>query len=284
MSPFLEGMSKWEAKGDDNLYDGYVASVKNTFIDIAVKPQRLKRSISCSATFRLSKFDSTVATSAIVEPALEDPPVSPTSRSSTISNDSEAVSTVLQGILSASASSAGSTSSLDDDISAQVHEDFVNTQYRKYLANVDNSGQTLMWHGLPTKYQVEPHLASILEKIGATNVGYLYLPLNHWEKKDNPQGKCRNKGYAFIHFVTDAAALDFTNKVSDFCTEQRRLTATTKAVHQGISANLRALVAAPHKRTTSGSLYLPNKVGKLERVSIHAFRDLSSRMPKRASS
>jgi hypothetical protein len=161
-----------------------------------------------------------------------------------------------------------------------VNENFVQEQLQKYLFNTDNSGQTLMWHGLPTKHQVEPHLIKILEAIEATEVEYLYLPLNHWEKKEKSHGTCRNKGYAFIHFRTEAAGADFTRKVTDYSTE-KRLTATTLATQQGISVNLRALVAAPQKRTVAGCLYLLNKLGKLERVPIHALRERSNKMTKR---
>ena len=49
----------------------------------------------------------------------------------------------------------------DDGEHTQDHAEFVESQYRKYLVNMDNSGQTLMWHGLPTKYQVEPHPAAV---------------------------------------------------------------------------------------------------------------------------
>jgi hypothetical protein len=157
----------------------------------------------------------------------------------------------------------------------------VEEQYQKYLGSTDNSGKTLMWHGLPTKLQVEPHLLDILDEIEVKqkDVEYLYLPLNHWEKKDSSLGKCRNKGYAFIHFRTEEAASDFTRKVTEFNTEKRRLTATTEAVHQGVSANLRALVDAPQKRTTAGAFYLSNKAtGHYERVPIHTFRELSKKM------
>jgi hypothetical protein len=159
-----------------------------------------------------------------------------------------------------------------------VYDEFVDEIYQKYIVKTDNSGQTIMWHGLPTKYQVEPHLLKFLDAIAVTDVQCLYMPLNHWEKKGNPRGKCRNKGYAFIHFATETAASDFTRKVTDNKTESPpMLTATTKAERQGISANLRALVAAPQKKITAGSFCLPNKAGALENVPIHALRDLSGR-------
>jgi hypothetical protein len=52
------------------------------------------------------------------------------------------------------------------------------------------------------------------------------------------------------------------------------------AEEQGISANLRALVAAPQKRTTAGSFYLLNRTSTLERVSIREFRDLFNQAPQ----
>ena len=64
----------------------------------------------------------------------------------------------------------------------------------RYLVNTDNSGTTLMWHGLSTKYRANPDLIRIIEDIDAQGVAYLYLPLNHWEKSRVSCGKCRNKG------------------------------------------------------------------------------------------
>merc|ERR1719453_2428907 len=46
--------------------------------------------------------------------------------------------------------SASSRTSLSDNgVSAQAHEGFLEDQYQKYFINTDNSGQTLMWHGMP---------------------------------------------------------------------------------------------------------------------------------------
>jgi hypothetical protein len=153
------------------------------------------------------------------------------------------------------------------------HEDVLTEHIRRYLINTDNSGQTLMWHGLSTKFQVRPHLLNILKSNEVEDVGYIYLPQNVWEKKGKPVGKVRNKGYAFIHFRTKAAAADFQWKAGYDCTE---------AVHQGISVNLRVLVSAPEKRTVEAAIYLPNKMNEFERVPIHALRDLYGKMAKGA--
>jgi hypothetical protein len=289
MSPRIEIVSELTKGGLDQLYVGYFTRVKNTFIDITPKHKGPKRSLSCSARFGISELYPTLlptletATPTTSKPTPEDEPASP-SNSMTSADENEAVSTTVREHR-LSVSSTCSASSWDQLQLSQtsVHEDFVFEQHQKYIVNTDDSGLTLMWHGLPTKYQVEPHLVGILDAISAENVEYLYLPVNHWEKKDKMQGKCRNKGYAFIHFRTEAAAADFTHKVTEHCTDKHRLTATTKAVHQGVSANLRALVSAPVKRTLAGHLYLQNTVGKLERISIRALRDLSSKMTKRAS-
>jgi hypothetical protein len=287
MSVSLEIVSNW-VHGGEQLRQVYVESVKNTFIDITLKHEGPKRSSSCSA-----RCDGL----ANMELAKEDPPAakegSPAkmtfhrrmsemkARLPLLEPWSKNCDAIMSGSGTASTAlpfSASTRTSLSDDgASAQVRDEFLEEQYQKYFINTDNSGQTLMWHGMPTKYQVEPHLIGILDAIEAENVGYLYLPLNQWEKLDNPNGKCRNKGYAFIHFRTEASASDFMQKISDYESEKRRLAATTNATTQGISANLRMLVAAPQKRTISGSLYLPNQVGKLERLSIHALRERSMR-------
>ena len=146
-------------------------------------------------------------------------------------------------------------------------------QFQKYLVNTDNSGMTLMWHGLSTKYRVDPHLISIIEDIDAQGVAYLYLPLYHWEKK-----KIRNKGYAFVHLKTAADAEEFTRKVWKYTVESRRSTPTTLAAHQGISLNLTQLVTAPQKSTVAGAIYLPNAEGKFECVTIPSLRKLYKQM------
>merc|ERR1719443_2658680 len=158
------------------------------------------------------------------------------------------------------------------------NEAFVEEQFQKYLVNTDNSGTTLMWHGLSTKYRANPDLIRIIEDIDAQGVAYLYLPLNHWEKSRVSCGKCRNKGYAFVHFKTAAHAEEFTRKVSEYTIESRRSTATTLAAHQGVSLNLTQLVTAPQKRTAAGAIYLPNAEGKFECVTIASLRKLHKLM------
>jgi hypothetical protein len=135
-----------------------------------------------------------------------------------------------------------------------------------------------MWHGLPTKYHMNPDLIEIIDAIGARGVGYLYLPLNHWEKSRVSCGKCRNKGYAFVHFKTAHDAEEFTEKIAEYTIESRRATATTLAAHQGVSLNLFQLVTAPQKRTAAGAIYLPNKEGKFEYVTIASLRKLHKLM------
>jgi hypothetical protein len=189
-------------------------------------------------------------------------------RPSISSDDSEEVSTALNDSLRDSVSTTCSTPASDDE---EGHEDFLKEQICRYLINTDNSGQTLMWHGLSTKFQVRPHLLKIMEASQVEDLEYIYLPQNIWEKKGKPIGKVRNKGYAFIHFRTEAAASDFQKKVGYD---------TTKAVLQGISANLRTLVSAPQKRTTDAVIYLPNKMNEFERVPIHELRDLFGSMTK----
>jgi hypothetical protein len=297
MSPRCDGREQCEL-----VYQGYVARIKNTFIDLVPQRSGTKRSLSCSARFGLSNSDSVLEKPEDIKPAVEfvnglnsasticsvtpfaeTPPdggygpFAPSGRSSTCSDDSEAAPVALRGILRPSLSS--------DDGAHQVNEEFAEEQYQKYLVNTDNGGKTLMWHGLPTKFQVEPDLLRILDAIKAEGVQCLYLPLNHWEKKGNPRGKCRNKGYAFVHFRTEAAASDFTEKISAYSTGGPGLTATTEAARQGISANLRALASVPQKRAAAGALFLSaQETGvesgvsqALKRVSMATLRNLAGR-------
>jgi len=129
--------------------------------------------------------------------------------------------------------------------------------FREYVAKERNDGYTIMWHGLPSKCHVEPDLIPVLESMGAKDVEYIYLPLNHWEKTRAASSKCRNKGYAFLHFSSEAAAKDFAEKVVEPIEMlNTKKTSTTAAWFQGISANLIQLLQAPHKRTADGMIYL----------------------------
>ena len=162
---------------------------------------------------------------------------------------------------------------------AGENEAFVAEQFQKYLVNTDDSGVTLMWHGLSTKCSVYPHLIRIIEDIDAQGVAYLYLPLNYWEKSSKGKDP-RNKGYAFVHFKTAADAEEFARKVSEHTTrpegsthiQQHTLTATTPATQHGVSLNLTQLVSAPQRRAAAPAVYLPNAEGKFECVTIASLR------------
>jgi hypothetical protein len=242
----------------DYQYPGYVVRAKNTFIDVTPKGSQL-RSRSCAAKFECYNLDGSDVKRA---------PTSPSTTCSSLSDDGDQEQPV-------SMSLGQRDAGLHED-----NDDFVAEQFQKYLVNTDSSGVTLMWHGLPTKFHVNPDLIGMLEAIDARGVGYLYLPLNHWEKSRVSCGKCRNKGYAFVHFNTHADADEFTKKVADYTIESRRSTATTHAAHQGISLNLTQLVTAPQKRTAAGSIYLPNAEGKFECVTIASLRRLYKLMGK----
>jgi hypothetical protein len=249
----------------DYQYPGYVVRAKNTFIDVTLKGSQI-RSRSCSA-----KFECYTPSGSTVKSAFGGLPPSPSTTCSTGSEDGDQEQQVSR--LHRRAEGLQSDSVVDN-------EAFVAEQFQKYLVNTDNSGTTLMWHGLPTKYHMNPDLIRIIEAIDAQGVGYLYLPLNHWEKSRVSCGKCRNKGYAFVHFKTQANADEFTRKVTEYTIESRRSTATTHAAHQGISLNLTQLVTAPQKRTAAGAIYLPNAEGQFECVTIAALRKLHKMLGK----
>jgi hypothetical protein len=248
----------------DYQYHGYVVRAKNTFIDITPK-RSMTRSRSCTAVFQSYTFNDSKAKSAA---GLCDTPS--TTCSDTMSEETH------RGPFALSRKGSDDLDSGSSD--AEDSEAFVAEQFQKYFVNTDNSGTTLMWHGLPTKYHMKPDLIRIIEDIDAQGVTYLYLPLNHWEKSRVACGKCRNKGYAFVHFKTAADAEEFTRKVSEYTIESRRSTATTLAAHQGVSLNLTQLVTAPQKRTAAGAIYLPNAEGKFESVTIASLRKLHKLM------
>jgi len=258
----------------DYQYTGYVVRAKNTFIDVTPKSSQV-RSRSCSGKFECYNLNGSD-----VKPALG-APSSPSTTCSSLSDDGDREqqehSSTHSSVSRAYRRVDGAQSSVADD---EDNEAFVAEQFQKYLVSTDNSGTTLMWHGLPTKYHMNPDLIRIIEDIDAQNVGYLYLPLNHWEKSRVSCGKCRNKGYAFVHFKTNVDAEEFTRKVAEYTIESRRSTATTLAAHQGVSLNLTQLVTAPQKRTAAGSIYLPNAEGKFECVTIASLRKLYKAIAK----
>jgi hypothetical protein len=239
-------------------YAGFDVSVKNTFIDVS--PRRSQQRSRSSA----ARFESFDPKSTLLDVKSVADLQSTACSSTSDGGDQE------QPGSQASRHRSGS----DAPESSIAGEDFVAEQFQKYLVDTNNGGITLMWHGLPTKYHVTPDLIEIIEEIDAQGVGYLYLPLNHWEKSRVSCGKCRNKGYAFLHFKTIHDAEAFTKRIADFTIESRRTTATTLAAHQGISLNLYQLVTAPQKRTAAGTIYLPNAEGTLECVTISSLRKL----------
>ena len=60
MSPFLELLPQ-RCPDSEQLYEGYVARIKNTFIELGPKNARSKRSVSCTPTFEFSKLDPALA-------------------------------------------------------------------------------------------------------------------------------------------------------------------------------------------------------------------------------
>ena len=213
----------------DYQYPGYIVRAKNTFIDVTPKRSMI-RSRSCIATFESYDFNDSKAKAPLGVCAT---PITPSTNCSSLSDPTSG-----GNIRGPFARSLGRYDGLDSCGSDAVdNEAVVAEQFQKYLVNTDNSGMTLMWHGLPTKHQMKPDLIRIIKDIDAQGVAYLYLPLNHWEKSRVSSGKSRNKGYAFVHFKTAADAEEFTRKVSEYTIESRRSTATTLAAHQGVSLN-----------------------------------------------
>jgi hypothetical protein len=248
----------------DYEYSGYVVRAKNTFIDVTPKASKI-RSRSFDASISFDDLHGSESKNSFLDvKAAHD------FQSTTASSNSDG------GDQDQPASQASQRGDAVD--SSLASDEFVVEQFQKYLVDTDNSGLTLMWHGLPTKYHMKPDLLRIFETIDAQGVEYLYLPLNHWEKSRVTCGKCRNKGYAFVHFKTVHDADDFTKKIADYTIESRRSTATTLAAHQGISLNLFQLVTAPQKRTASGTIFLKSAEDTFECVTISSLRKLHKAM------
>jgi hypothetical protein len=127
-----------------------------------------------------------------------------------------------------------------------------------------------MWHGIPSKCSAESDLLALLDAIGCV-YQYLYLPMNQ-HSKTHRGTKCRNKGYAFVHFGDEAQAAEFARRVEEGLSLCKK-TSTTLAAFQGISSNLAQLFAAPHTRTMDSVVYV-RQSGRMERVGVHELASL----------
>jgi hypothetical protein len=142
--------------------------------------------------------------------------------------------------------------------------------YLQYIQQKDNSGVTIMWHGIPSRCTAENDLLPLLKKIAVDHLKYLYLPMNHHSKSHGMRStKVRNKGYAFLHFGDVAAAADFAARVDGGLSVSRKRTSTTLAVYQGISANLKQLLEAPESRTAHSVVYV-RQGGRMDRICLRA--------------
>lgn len=140
----------------------------------------------------------------------------------------------------------------------------------RYVHNRDDTGVTVMWHGIPSKCTAERDLLPMLDSIAAHHE-YLYLPMNQ-HSKSHRATKSRNKGYAFVHFGDEASAQAFANRVEQGVALCKK-TSTTLAAFQGISANLEQLFAAPQMRTTDSVIYIRH-LGRMEQVGVHELASL----------
>jgi hypothetical protein len=146
--------------------------------------------------------------------------------------------------------------------------------YEEYIQRTDNNGITLMWHGIYNTWAVYPDLLLILDELGARDVSYVYLPLNFWQKR---RSGGRNKGYAFVHFMTTEAAQEFAERVDTNEIGKNPGSSTSQAACQGVSANLALLMAMPDQRSIkgpAGSIYVRVE-GKLRPVEKRALRGLT---------
>lgn len=143
------------------------------------------------------------------------------------------------------------------------------------------SGVTLMWH-VPTNLPVDPDLLLLLDRLGAAEVQYVYVPMVNWDvgsqlKYKAPRGMfraVRNKGYAFVEFATAEAAEAFAESLSanPGLGKAERMH-TTLAKYQGAHANIRALLAMPdRRRQTQNVCFFLRHAETLYRVGMGSLR------------
>jgi hypothetical protein len=142
------------------------------------------------------------------------------------------------------------------------------------------TGTTLMCHDLLNKFKVEPDLLQIFEALGVLDyVDYVYLPLTYLKTGTTQKVKkaCRNKGYCFVHFSSEAVAQTFSEKVGAIvlpgASTSGKQIHSSLAKFQGIAANLAELIDIESPTWRSRTGYFHVRVGdKLERVGLSALR------------
>jgi hypothetical protein len=256
--------------GLNAISDEYRLMVKNTFLTIEphASSGARKRSQSCD-TSKHCTSNNVVGT--YLSLVIGSPPAR-SKRLLKASHDLSDVSTAVESRSSLSRSDSNSdrgtlspdTKTMDytlgldslSDSTVSGDESWVAQEvYEEYVKKTDNQGITLMWHGIPNKWAVHPELLEALDTLGARDVSYVYLPLNYWQKRRSDEASCRNKGYAFVHFMNSEAAEEFAARIAsdEIC---KKPASTSEAACQGVSANLALLMAMPRKRTTTGAIYV----------------------------
>jgi hypothetical protein len=136
-----------------------------------------------------------------------------------------------------------------------------------YVKQGDNRGQTLMWHGLPSRCNAASDLLPRLEEIQLLDkLQYLYMPVDG-DNQFRMNGS-RGKGYAFLHFF-DLDAVDAMMKRAEegLHVSSRRETSLAVASYQGISANLQQILSSPMIASMKGHFF-GRVEGQLEKLYI----------------
>jgi hypothetical protein len=166
---------------------------------------------------------------------------------------------------SSSASSEGEGYGLDaSQLVAYVH--------RTYIANSNNEGLTMMWHGIPRKWSGKRFQEVLSEFADVCDVVYAYLPENYWQKTKMQGGKGNNKGYAFVHLSSSRRECDFARTVASIAQQLAREMYTTHASSQGVSKNLQQMITVARTRAVQGDIFV-RVDGRLSTVPKLALRD-----------
>ena len=120
--------------------------------------------------------------------------------------------------------------------------------YRTYIANApsEQSGCTLMWHGLKREWEGEEFLLKIQDFFPLDEIDFVYLPLNFWHRKEElTKSRVKNKGYAFVHLNDAKKEAEFSDKVATLSQQLKRDMHTIRASAQGVTEQLRQTIQAP---------------------------------------
>jgi hypothetical protein len=159
--------------------------------------------------------------------------------------------------------------------------------YQTYIANApkENSGLTLMWHGVDPEWEDQQFL-EMIDGFGLDAVDFVYLPLKFWiRNKDmdrtekakkgtllrrppsTASTKLKNKSYGFVHISDANKEAEFARNVAMLSLKLGRVMHTTGASVQGVTQQLMQTLLLSKARSAARGMVYVRINGELKPVS-----------------